>query len=134
MTTLINNNSVNVAKQIQNTSSGDTWQKLSFLAPVEVPPIVQPKPSTEADAAKVKTIVEDSVKKYWGIYQQKFPEAFATNKALKTATPEIVFLNTKADIDKELEDTLMDQSETNAFTRPEYPNRIYLYLPNMIKK
>jgi hypothetical protein len=134
MTSSINKNlTINTYQNIQNPVSNPVWNKLSYLTPVELTPPVKSKPSLDADSAKVKTIVQDAVKKYWGVYQQKFPEAFAMNKALKTATPEIVFIDDVKELGRIYPKHVRQSKGLNAFVVRENPNKIYIYMPNVTK-
>ncbi len=134
MSFFVGNVVADTAKSSPNIDSGLPWKQAIKPVSLKSAALVQANSVADAKFAKVKTIVQDAVKKYWKVYQEKFPEAFATNKLLKTSTPEIVFMDTKEQINKEAEDTNIEPSETNAFARPEYPNKIYVYTPNMIKK
>ena len=87
------------------------------------------EPRTEE--TQVKAIVRKAVAQYWPLYQTKFPEAFSDKYGnIRKSLPEVVYLYTPDEMKK----FGLTPEKAQAFVCPNDPNKIYMYMPSIIRE
>ena len=89
------------------------------------------KPGAKQSVVQIKTSAKRYVEQCWKDYARLYPEAFSALGSRSKTTPELVFLDTQAEVNKAAGRT-NDTEDLIAFVVRDDPSRVYVHTTNFV--